>query len=339
MKQKLRLYRRGASGRYYAQDNITGQQQSLGTTNRAEALRLLCALNEAEYQPAFNGHLARTCLSAGDPALAKRNWQWVMDALLKSKTAWSQSTQDRYLSSMSEKALDPIRQVALIETRPEHILNVIQGGTVSTNIFLRRLHGFAVGMKWLPWPVLTSRQWPRVRFKSRRGITWEEHQKFLAREKDPEKRAFLELLWHVGAAQIDLVSLTAENVDWSNRTICYFRRKTGKPAILRFGEEVTAILRRLPSSGSLFPNWSKLSSAHRADRFHERCKSLGISGVSMHSYRYAWAERAVAAGYPERYAQEALGHASAAIHRAYAKKARVEVPPLEDYENFAPGRR
>jgi len=54
----------------------------------------------------------------------------------------------------------------------------------------------------------------------------------------------------------------------------------------------------------------------------------------MHSYRYAWAERAVAAGYPERYAQEALGHASAAIHRAYAKKARVEVPPLEEFEKL-----
>ena len=54
----------------------------------------------------------------------------------------------------------------------------------------------------------------------------------------------------------------------------------------------------------------------------------------MHSYRYAWAERAAEAGYPERYAQQALGHASAAIHRAYAKKARVEVPPLEDYEKL-----
>jgi len=140
------------------------------------------------FQPAFNGHLARTYLSAGDPLITKRNWQWVMDALLISKTAWSTSTQDRYLSSVSEKSLDPIREVALIETRPEHFLNVIRDGTVSTNIFLRRLHGFAVGMKWLPWPVLTSRQWPRVRFKPRRGITWEEHQKLLAREKDPCSR-------------------------------------------------------------------------------------------------------------------------------------------------------
>jgi integrase len=82
----------------------------------------------------------------------------------------------------------------------------------------------------------------------------------------------------------------------------------------------------------LFPKWSKLTSAQRSDRFHSRCKTLGIQGVCLHSYRYAWAERAAEAGYPERYAQQALGHASAAIHRAYAKKARVEVPPLEDYE-------
>ena len=42
-------------------------------------------------------------------------------------------------------------------------------------------------------------------------------------------------------------------------------------------------------------------------------------------------------GYPERYAQKALGHASAAIHRAYAKKARVEVPPLEEFEKLRAG--
>ena len=29
--------------------------------------------------------------------------------------------------------------------------------------------------------------------------------------------------------------------------------------------------------------------------------------MSLHSYRYAWAERAKQAGYPERFAQEAPG--------------------------------
>jgi integrase len=54
--------------------------------------------------------------------------------------------------------------------------------------------------------------------------------------------------------------------------------------------------------------------------------------VSLHSYRYAWAERAKVAGYPERFAQESLGHNSKAVHRAYARKAQVLLPALEDYE-------
>jgi hypothetical protein len=52
----------------------------------------------------------------------------------------------------------------------------------------------------------------------------------------------------------------------------------------------------------------------------------------LHSYRYAWAERAKVAGFPERFAQMALGHNSKAVHRAYAKEAQVTLPPLEDYE-------
>ena len=64
----------------------------------------------------------------------------------------------------------------------------------------------------------------------------------------------------------------------------------------------------------------------------DRCKRLKIEGVTLHSYRYAWAERAKACGYPERFAQEALGHGSKAVHRAYAKKAQVNLPPLEEYE-------
>ena len=54
--------------------------------------------------------------------------------------------------------------------------------------------------------------------------------------------------------------------------------------------------------------------------------------MTLHSYRYAWAERARTCGFPERFAQEALGHGSKAVHRAYAKKAKVLIPPLEDYE-------
>jgi hypothetical protein len=37
-------------------------------------------------------------------------------------------------------------------------------------------------------------------------------------------------------------------------------------------------------------------------------------------------------GFPERFAQQALGHNSKAVHRAYAKNAAVTVPSLTDWE-------
>ena len=66
--------------------------------------------------------------------------------------------------------------------------------------------------------------------------------------------------------------------------------------------------------------------------FIKRIKTVAITGISLHSYRYAWAERAKTMGMPERFAQQALGHSSKAFVRAYSKKASVIVPSLEDYE-------
>ena len=70
----------------------------------------------------------------------------------------------------------------------------------------------------------------------------------------------------------------------------------------------------------------------RATEFKQRCDGLGISGGSLHSYRYAWAERALKCGFPERFAQQAVGHNSKAVHWACAQHAEVTVPSLDDWE-------
>ncbi len=56
---------------------------------------------------------------------------------------------------------------------------------------------------------------------------------------------------------------------------------------------------------------------------------------SPHADRYAWAERAKTVDYPKRFAQEALGHNSKAVHRAYAKRALMKIPSLQEYEERA----
>ena len=330
MRQKYRMFRRGAV--YWVQDNITGKQESLHTKDRTEADRLLHAKNEAHRQPIINMQIARAYLLVGDPQAAKRTWQWVMDEIVKLKEG---ETLRRWLVAIKDKALDGIRHLPLLETRAEHFLRAMEKGKVSTNIYLRRIHNFALGMNWLPVPVIPKRMWPEVSCKEKRAITLQEHRAIVNRENNPERRAFYELAWGIGASQSDIAFLEAGNIDWQNQLVSYERKKTGEPAFIRFGEEVARVLRGLPAAGPSFPYLRKVRAGDRATEFKQRCRGLGIEGVSLHSYRYAWAERAKVAGYPERFAQEALGHNSKAVHRAYARKAKVIVPSLDEYESRA----
>ncbi|HKI68823.1 MAG TPA: tyrosine-type recombinase/integrase [Verrucomicrobiae bacterium] len=179
---------------------------------------------------------------------------------------------------------------------------------------------------------MPKRQWPTVRYKEKRAITREEHDLILRRERNPEIRVFLWCCWHIGGSQSDVAHLKAEDIGWRNQVVSFFRSKTGTVQIIHFGSALAEVLRDLPGRGLLFPRLAAMDEKHHAARFQRACRRVGVYGVSLHSYRYAWAERAKAAGYPERFAQEALGHNSRAIHRAYAKKAKVILSPLEDYE-------
>jgi integrase len=80
--------------------------------------------------------------------------------------------------------------------------------------------------------------------------------------------------------------------------------------------------------------WRKIGTVARHFVAGIRAIPQLLSGMSLHSYRYAWAERALKCGFPERFAQQAFGHNSKAVHRAYAysKHAEVTVPSLDDWE-------
>ena len=314
-------------------DSMTGKRTSLRTGSEDEARQIVEAKNQAERQPVLNLQIAKAYLAGTDNGITTRTWQQAIEALTNTKQG---ANRERWLRVAKDRALVPLLPRVIIETQGELMLRVLQTGTVSTNVYLRRLHNFCVDMNWLPWPLVPKRQWPVVRFKDKRAITWEEHCRIVAREQNPERKAFYQLAWHLGASQSDLAHLQAEDVDWQARIICFVRMKTRwrgcQPPQIRFGKEVEEILATLPKTGPLFPYLATVRAGDRSTEFHQRCVGLGIKGVSLHSYRYAWAERAKTAGYPERFAQMALGHNSKAVHRAYAKKAQVTLPPLEEYE-------
>ena len=327
MKTRFILFRRG--GIYYCEDTLTRKQTSLHTRERSEALALVSARNESCRQSGLNLQLARAYLTASDPAWLERTWQHVMDQI---QLQGRDSSRSRYDRALTAKTFDGLRDKKLIETKAEDFLAVLNDGKVSVVHFLRRLHNFALGLGWLAQPVLAPRLWPKSHPKSRRGITLAEHLRILDAEKNAERNLYYQLLWEIGAAQSDAAALTQDNLDWPTETLTYFRMKTGEQSQMAISKKLLAILNQLPTVGPLFPTIAVTTAKDRSAEFCRRCRLLGIKGVSLHSYRYAWAERAKMAGMPERFAQAALGHNSKAVHRAYAKLALVRIPTLEEYE-------
>src|ERR1051325_1699372 len=241
MKNRFRLYRRPKGGVFYAHDSATGKQDSLGTRDRAVAVTLLNARNESVRQPQLNLQIAKAYLAGTDSGVATRTWQNALDTIVESKSG---STRDRWQRAAKEKALDSIRGRVIIETQAEELLACLKAGTVSTNVHLRKLHNFCLAMNWLPWPIIPKRLWPEIRFQPKRSITIDEHLLIVEREKNPERRSFYELCWHLGGSQTDIANLVAEDIDWPSQTIAYARNISGSLALLRFGSQIAEILPR-----------------------------------------------------------------------------------------------
>ena len=178
MNQRFILFRR--AGVFYSEDTTTGKQTSLRTKDPAEAKTLLHAKNESFRQPVLNLQIARAYLAGSDPQVATRTWQVPMDEMTRTKTG---PTRVRHERAMKDQAFDLIRNLPILETNATHFLRALEAGSVATNVFLRRVHNFALDMSWLPWPVLPKKRWPPVRFKEKRAITAEEHQAIVARSR------------------------------------------------------------------------------------------------------------------------------------------------------------
>jgi hypothetical protein len=199
MKATFRLYRRGR--KYYCQHNETGQQESLRTCNKAAATRLLNARNEAAQMAGLNLQISRAYMVASDPKMPERTWQDVVDFIIEQK---NRPGAHRWVSVSKDKSLRGLWKLRVVNTRADQLLIMVKHGTVSTNAYLRRLHNFALDMNWLPWPIVAKRLWPKIVYGEKRGITREEHQKIIARETNPERRDYYELLWYTGGSQTDI---------------------------------------------------------------------------------------------------------------------------------------
>jgi hypothetical protein len=90
---------------------------------------------------------------------------------------------------------------------------------------------------------------------------------------------------------MDAACLLAEGMDWNSRTISYSRAKLKsrggmgiKPALIRFGAEIEAILKRRPAVGPLFPYLRTV----RAGGAINRCSANQILFFQNSSSRFSW---------------------------------------------------
>jgi integrase len=233
------------------------------------------------------------------------------------------------------KPMQFLRNKKLVETTADDLFHALSLGTNSTIAFLQTLHNDALGMGWIPTPILPRKRWPKMQKKPRRAITEMEHNLMVEGVGHTEWALYFQLLWFTGASQTDGARLTSENLDWVNRVLSYHRGKLDgrnlPAACLVIGKGLEQVLRQLPTQGPLFPHICTMDDRSRACFFWKLCKRLKIEGISLHSYRYSWAERAKVVGIPQRWAQAALGHNSKAVHDAYARNALVICPPIDEH--------
>ena len=334
MQNRYTMFRRGAV--FYCEDRTTGQQKSLLTRDEAEAQKIIRAKNDAVQQPLMNMVLAKTYLAAQDPKLITRTWADVMQMFCERGKAPTRMRHERVVRT---RPMQFLRNKKLVETTADDFFHALSMGTNSTIAFLQTMHNDALGMGWIPSPILPRKRWPKMQKKLRRAITAAEHETVLAAISNAEWRLYLRLLWFTGASQTDAANLTDKNVDWTNRVLSYSRSKLeGRslpPACLVIGKGMEEVLRQLPATGPLFPYIGTMDDRIRACFFWKLCKRLQIEGISLHSYRYSWAERAKVVGIPQRWAQAALGHNSKAVHDAYARNAVVVCPPIDERNTWA----
>jgi integrase len=320
---------------FYFQDKITGKQQSTRTKDRTVADRLLAAKNQSVEQPMLNRSMAKTYLAAKSPELMERTWADVIARYAKGGTAESEDRKERAFRSQPFARL---LKVKLIDTEADHLFAVLEhkkSGNAAHH-YLRRIHNYAVHLGWLLSPVMADAAWPPVRKKHYEAISEEEHLRIVEKEQNPERRLYYEMLWETGGSQSDIANLDWKRVDKETNTIEFVRQKLEHResvglSCLCIGTRLQAILAQLPQ-GYFFPKIRLELPKHRSAEFRRRCRTLKITGRVLHSYRYAWAQRARAAGMPEREAMNHLGHKSKAVHAAYGSRATITTLPLEYYE-------
>jgi len=243
-------------------------------------------------------------------------------------------TQQRKANEFKHSRWDRLRKLEVDQTTGADFLDLMHQGGQMTQIYLSAIQQLALDIGARTHVVLPRKMWPKIHKVTKRAITENEHRMLCSNMQSRSWKTFLQILWETGAAQSDAASFRIEKL--AGDILEYNRMKTGRRAAQRISKQLQRMLASVAAQrtqGYFLPMLERTCAKDRASMFRRACIRCNITGVTLHSYRYAWAERAFSEGMPERLAMIALGHNSAAIHRTYAKGANVVAPCLNDCQN------
>ena len=180
---------------------------------------------------------------------------------------------DEFVQLKQRQAIAPRSERAVMATKPMR-------ASANSRFGITRNPGVSISSARARWPgafrpiiicaVFTTSPWtwagcpgrccPKrdrqaIHYREKRAVTSEEHEWILSRERNPELCAFFWCCWYLGGSQSDVARLKAEDIDWPNQVVSFFRAKTGMAQIIHFRDGLAGILKGLPPQDHFSRAW------------------------------------------------------------------------------------
>jgi len=303
------LYRYSRNQKYYARIKRGGKEIrcSLGTTDRALAVRKLRDLREEERQ---------LDPSRGNLTLAQLCERWLATKQNAKPKTLAQKTHvvEQIKARWPGGAVQRVRDI--IPSQADLFLAQFKFGASSQNAFvtvLRELFDFAVRDNCIVRSPCAHLKFRKREKPIRLAPTYDQFKAIIADVRAQQFNAdvqdsadFLEFLGLAGLGQAEARSLTRGDVDFEADRILTFRHKTVTGFAIPLFPQVRQLLERLCAGKSHDERIFKLNNAKKA--LAGACKRLGFPPFTQRSLRRMFITRAIEKGVDVKVIAEWQGH-------------------------------
>jgi integrase len=321
-------FKRPDSDRWYYE--IDRQRRSLGTTDKAEAMRLYNAVKR-EYLAGRVSQITGECRkSLGE--FAEEYLAWAEQGLPKNTYHGHRQALRRLIAVEGPNIrLDRISAKSIDKMRAE------MGGLspVTKNTRLAGLKGvFKKAVEWGYLSVSPLRGVARLRVEKAppKYLSMQEVVRLLTGITDTDVRTLVTAYVTTGRRRQELLALEWRNIDFARRRYFVRQQKTHLSGWFPISAGFLAVLESFPETarfGRIFKRWQDPGSVSRVVK--QALIAAGLGEYHLHSLRHSFATMFIEAGGGLRVLQDLLGHRSYSVTEIYA---HVSADFLQDAVNL-----